>query len=513
MGYLSALLNAEVDTSKRVLNDFWFGRSYLGVSSSGVWVGTERARTVSAVFACVKVLSEDIAKLPLFVYQKAEDKVRTKAEQNPLYEILHYQPNAWQTSFEWREMTMGHVLLRGNHYSEIVYGDGGIEQLIPRHPDRVTPVQNDDGTIDYLWYPPEGEPVAIPSWRMFHLRGYSSDGIRGDSVVAAMRETLGHTIAADEHGSRFFKNSAQTPFAIKHPGKLGEAAYKRLVAAQEESSGLANVGKHMILEENMSIEKIGLTNEDSQYLETREFQISEVARYFRMPPHKIGDLRRATFSNIEHQSIEYVVDTLMPWCARFEAAARRDLIAQKGKFWVEFELKGLLRGDQAARSNFYSSAIRTGWMNRAQARELENMDPGPPELEEYITDFNMRGGNENAGPEEPANAAPENDDEDEQARMRGIVSEVCRKLVRQEAKQLQTYRPRRKPEEWQGWLERFYAQQKARIMAALFVSEEDAARYCARRVLTEMRTPLEDVGGWEERYGDELLALAFGRKA
>lgn len=508
MSFLENLLNAQ-DVSKRVTNDYWLSNGYIGTSSAGVSVSIERAETIATVFACVKVLSEDIAKLPLFVFQRDEAGNRQKAIDHPLYELLHYQPNPWQTSFEWREMLMGHVLLRGNAFAEIIPGGrGGIGALVPRHPDRIEVMQEESGRVSYVWYPIDRDPIAIPGSMMFHLRGKSSGGVRGDSVVAKMRESLGHTIAADEHGSRFFGNAAQAPFAIKHPGRISDTAYKRLKAGQDSLGGLANVGKHMLLEEDMSVEKIGLTNEDSQYLETREFQVNEIARYFRMPPHKIMDLKRATFSNIEHQAIEYVVDTLTPWAVRFELAARRDLIAQKKKFWVEFMLQGLLRGDSAARSAFYSSAIRTGWMNRNEARILENLNPQEG-LDEFLSDLNM--GANDSGSSESTETDEEGAGQEENAtRVEAIVSGICRKMAAQEAAKVAQNRAKYKSAAgWRRWTERFYARHCERLEAALFLSPAAADRYCRRRVEEVCAGTLEGIEQWPEKYGEELKALAL----
>ena len=539
MGILSDLLNP-TPARAQSLESLGFNRVILdggfavaSPSKSGQVVTAESALSHSAVFACVKVLSEDIAKLPFWVYRRRADGGRERATSSALQRTLK-RPNDWQSGFEWREMMMGHVLLRGNAYSEILRrrrtdtnGETEIQALIPRNPDRVQIFQMEDqGITRYQYTPPGGEPRDILPENMFHLRGLSSDGFSGISVVGAMRESVGLSMAAETHGSRVFQNAAQIPIAIKHPDELKEATFKRLKADFENLQGAEKAGSVMFLEEGMSVEKIGMTNEDSQFLETRKFQVPDIARFFRIPPHKIMDLERATFSNIEHQEIGYVVDSLQPWCGRWESTVDRVLIRQRETFFAEFALQALMRGDMATRSQFYASAVTTGWMNRNEVRDFENLNRVDG-LDGYLQPLNMAEVGDDDDDEEPTPVEMVGADEpaqgDESASSEAetvgvppqtgaIVRACCARLVSQETVQVAKYAPKysRNQAGWAAWVVRFYSRHTKRIQESLFVDEATATAYCERQTQQLLTNGIHIAESWGDDQIQELYEMALG---
>jgi HK97 family phage portal protein len=354
----------------------WFGGA---ATASGVSVTPATALQISTVYACVRVLAESVAMLPLILYNRRPDGGKERDESHPLFEVLHDRPNAWQTSFEFREMMMGHLALRGNAYAEIVPGQTQVvAELLPLHPDRVIPFRAPDGRIAYKHQSERGPERVLLQDEMFHLRGLSSDGVTGLSPIQLHRESLGLAVATQEHGARLFGNSARPDGVLTVPSVLDEEAEKALIAGWERRHrGSANAHRIDVLDGGMEWKQVGMTSEDAQFLETRKFQRGEIASIFRVPPHKIGDLERATFSNIEQQSIEFVTDTLMPWLVRWEQAISRDLFSPESRRtrFAEFLVAGLLRGDQASRFTAYATARQWGWLSANDIRRLETLNP------------------------------------------------------------------------------------------------------------------------------------------
>jgi HK97 family phage portal protein len=347
-------------------------------TSAGVWVTPESALRVTAVLSAVQVIAQSVAQLPLVLYRRTAAG-KSRAPENPLYSTLHDAPNRWQTSFEWREMMTSHVLLRGNAYSEIFQrGDGSIGQLVPLNPDRIRPFRRDDGSIWYEFTPISGPRRLIAADEMMHLRGLSNDGVTGLSPIALAREAIGLGMAAEEYESRFFSNDATPAVVLKTPKALTVEAAKRLKQSwQEAQSGLPNAHKAAVLEEGLDVATLGVTNRDAEFLALRKYQVAEIARIFRVPLHMLAELDRATFSNIEQQSLEFVIYSLMPWLRRWEGVIARDLMSAKMRagYFAEFLVDGLLRGDVAARGAFYVQMIQNGVLSPNEVREMENRNP------------------------------------------------------------------------------------------------------------------------------------------
>lgn len=359
-----------------VLAEIWGNASN---TAAGVRVTADTALQIIAVYAAVRVIAEAIASLPLRLYRRRRDDTRELARNHGLDRVLHMQPNEWQTSFEWREMTMGHVLLRGNAYSEVIYNNSGsVAQLIPLRPDRVTPFRAPDGQIAYEHYPDNGERRILLFNEVHHIRGLSTDGLMGLDPIALARQSLGMTAAAEEFGARFFGNGTVVGGYLRHPNQLSEEAQHRLVKAWEDRhQGVTRSHRPAVLEEGMEWQSLGIEPEKAQFLETRKFQVNEIARMFRVPPHMLGDLERATFSNIEHQSTEFVRDTLRPWLVRHEQAIWRDLLSTEGQrtYYAEYNAEGLLRGDLQSRAQFYKDMWNISVFSANDIRRKENMDP------------------------------------------------------------------------------------------------------------------------------------------
>jgi HK97 family phage portal protein len=333
--------------------------------------------TIAAVFACVRVLSESVAQLPLVLYRRLPEGGKVRAVEHPLYPILHDAPNDFQTSFEWREMKQGHTALRGNSYSFINRAGGQVRELLPIHPDKVEPKQ-EDWKVTYKVQMGSGNTREFKQGDILHIRGLSSDGVMGLSPVKLFREAMGLALATEKHGAKLFGNGTRLGGILKHPGTLSENGAARLKQSWEDAhAGVDNAFKTALLEEGISWEAVGMTSEDAQFLETRKFQKTEIASIFRVPPHLIGDLERSTNNNIEHQGLEFVIYTLTPWLRRWESALGKALLPpeQRGEYFIEFLVDGLLRGDFKTRMEGYASALNNGWLNPNEVREMENRNP------------------------------------------------------------------------------------------------------------------------------------------
>ena len=365
---------------------------YFGTSGSGKSVTARSAIQVSTVYACVRVIAETVASLPLHVYA-VTDKGSVKAQEHPLYRLLHDEPNSEMTSFVWREAMLTHLLLWGNSYSQIIRnGRGQILGLYPLLPDRMEVDRDSAGELTYTYSLTSGQTVRLRPEDVLHIPGLGFDGVMGYSPIALEKNAIGLGIAAEEYGSKFFSNGATPSGVLTHPNTVKDP--KKLRESWNAAyGGSANSGKVAILEENMKFERISMPNNEAQFLETRKFQVSEICRIYRVPPHLIGDLEHATFSNIEHQSISFGVHTIRPWLVRIEQALNRQLFPEKEKgcFYAQFNMDGLMRGDYKSRMEGYAIARQNGWMSANDIRELENMNPIPDEDggNEYLVNGNM----------------------------------------------------------------------------------------------------------------------------
>ena len=350
-------------------------------TSSGVAVNERTALQIPAVYACVTLLSEIMASLPLFIYERLKTKGKARAPDHPLYNLLHDEANPEMSAMIWRETSCGHLLLWGNAYSEIEYDENWMPKAFwPLRPDQTFPYRDQKtGELMYQTLIPKTDrPIALPAWRVLHVPGYGFDGYVGKSPIRLMMETFGLAVAVTRYGGKFFSNGARPSGVLKHPKTLSEAAQMRLRNTFDvKYGGLENAHRTMLLEEGMDYQRIGVPPEEAQFIESRKFSTTDIARIYRVPPHLIGDLERSTNNNIEHQGIEFKTLRMLPLCVRFEQEYGRKLLTskEKKKYYIEHLMDGLARGDMTSRYTAYSQAVNGGWMSPDEARELENQNP------------------------------------------------------------------------------------------------------------------------------------------
>ncbi len=365
---------------------FFFGRTF-----SGKTVNERTALQTTAVYACVRILAETIASLPLHTYRYT-DRGKEKALDHPLYYLLHDEPNPEMTSFVFRETLMSHLLLWGNAYAQIVRdGRSQILSLYPLLPDKMTVDRASNGELIYQYRTDRGL-YLLHREEVLHVPGLGFDGLIGYSPIAMAKNAIGMSIAAEEYGSSFFANGANPGGVLEHPGVVKDPKRVR-ESWNAVYQGSSNAHRIAVLEEGMKFQAIGIPPEQAQFLETRKFQINEIARIFRVPPHMLADLEKSSFSNIEQQSLEFVKYTLDPWVIRWEMAIQKALFLpfEKKQYFVKFNLDGLLRGDYQSRMSGYATGRQNGWLSSNDIRELENMNPIPPELggDLYLINGNM----------------------------------------------------------------------------------------------------------------------------
>ena len=374
---------------------FLFGRS-----TAGKRVNEFTAMQTTAVYACVRILAESIAGLPLHVYAyRGEGRERVPG--HPLFTILHDAPNPEMTSFVFRETLMVHLLLWGNAYAQILRDRAGrVAGLYPLLPNHMSVNRDEDGRLYYTYQRvtdenpnfKRGGEVILPAEDVLHIPGLGFDGLIGYSPIAMARNAVGMTLACEEYGASFFANGARPGGVLQHPGVLKDPAKLR-ESWQAVYGGAANTGKVAVLEEGMTYQQIGIPPEEAQFLETRKFQVDEIARLYRIPPHMVGDLGKSSFSNIEQQSLEFVKYTLNPWVVRWEQALQKSLLLpeERKRYFIRFNVDGLLRGDYQSRMQGYAVGRQNGWLSANDIREMEDMNPISAEEggDTYLINGNM----------------------------------------------------------------------------------------------------------------------------
>lgn len=365
------------------------GLFIFGTANSGERVDEKSALQIATVYACVRLLAETVASLPLHLYRYTDGgDGKEKAPDHPLYKLLYRQANPEMTSFSFREAMMTHLLLWGNAYAQIVRdGKNDILGLYPLLPENVEIDRAENGALFYTYHAYTDEvpgdhdkDIIFQREEILHIPGLGFNGLVGFSPIAMMKNALGTTLAVEKYGSSFFKNGAQPAGVLEHPGVLKDPQKIR-DNWMNAYGGAANAHKVAVLEEGMQYKPISLPPEDSQFLSTREFGVEEICRIFRVPPHMVQDLKRATFNNIEHQSIDFVMHTVMPWLVRIEQAIIKDVLIEEeqDEFFPKFNVDGLMRGDYQSRMNGYAVGFANGFLSPNDIRRLENMDLIPAE--------------------------------------------------------------------------------------------------------------------------------------
>lgn len=385
-------------------------------TKSGESVTPENSWTYSAVYAAVRLLSETIAQLPLVLHQKSGDRT-TPATEHPVYNLTHNNPSDRLTSFVWRETQMGHAVTWGNGFAFIGRnGDRSVRELALLNPASTYVVINPDRTFYYQATIGE-RSFSIPPGDMLHVPALGWDGYAGKSPIQMHRETIGLSQATTNFGAQLFGNGTNWGGVLKTPKELSVEAKLRLKDGLNKFRGQGYQGA-MILDEDMSYERIGIPPDDAQFLETRRFQISEIARIYNIPPHMLRDLEKSSFNNISEQSIEFLRYSISPWLVKWEQELNRKLLTdeeRRGGYYFKFSSGGLLRGTQKERFEAYGKGITDGWLSRNEVRKLEDLDPVDG-LDEYLVPLNMAKSDDMAsatdsepepGPEPAARAVPE----------------------------------------------------------------------------------------------------------
>ena len=372
MSIFSGLFRSRDKPANRIGSGFTF---LFGGTSSGKAVNETTAMQTSAVYACVRILAEAVAGLPLHVYERTEASGKTIKTDHPLYRLLHDEPNGEMTSFVFRETLMTHLLLWGNAYAQIVRdGRGCPVALHPLLPSKTVVERADSGRLLYTYHGDKGQ-AKLSRESILHIPGLGFDGLIGYSPIAMAKNAVGMSIATEEYGAKFFANGANPGGVLEHPSTIKDI--QRVKDSWNSGyQGSGNAHRLAILEEGMKYQQIGIPPEQAQFLETRKFQINEIARIFRVPPHMVGDLEKSSFSNIEQQSLEFVKYTLDPWVVRWEQSLQQALLlpSEKNTVFIKFNVDGLLRGDYEGRMKGYSIGIQNGFMSVNDVRALEDMN-------------------------------------------------------------------------------------------------------------------------------------------
>jgi len=533
MGFLNRVLRAGVTTPSTVYNPSAWLIDLLGGpdSATGIKVTEDNALTSSAVWSCVRALSETVGSLPLHVYRMRPDGGRDKVPSYPLYSLLHDQPNPEMTSVEWRETAMGHLLLWGNSYSEIEFDEAFRPiALWPLRPDRMQLWRNQEtGALEYIYQLFRGGGNATFSApEILHIRTLGRDGLLGLSPVGQMREAIGMGLALERFGGSLFGNGAQPGGVLSTDGVLSERAQQNLRDSWEkEHRGPGNAGRIAVLEQGVKWTQTGMPPEDAQFLGSREFSLTEVARIYRMPPHMIQDLTRSTNNNIEQQSLEFVIHTLRPYLVRFEQAFQSRLFPtdlERRRYYALFAVDGLLRGDLASRYAAYAVGRQWGWLSADDIREREDMNPLPNgEGQEYLKPLNMvpagtvipipdpnapapsNGGQ--GGPDGGNNNRAEDPPSAQSARLlRSFLEDVGRRLCAREdadiSRSARKYLGTRRPEQFEGWLAGFYAEHRAFIVQQVqpvfgVVDPEFAPELAQEYAERHLHSLQKSIGGYE----------------
>lgn len=496
-----------------VKDDRWFTPSPFVFLADGTPVTPETALRMTAVFGCVRVISQTLAALPLLVYQRRADGGKDRATKHPLYKLLRTRPNRYKTSgLEFREMLTGHALLYGNGYAQIIKNRLGEPlELVPLHPTRTRPDVTEANELVYKVRLNGGAERVLAGDEVFHIRAFRDAGLEGISPIAAAEKAIRAGLSLESFGMNFFEGGAVPGGVLEYPGEMSEEAKRNLRESWERLHGGENRGrKTAVLEGGVTFKPQHIPQTDAQFLEQRKFQVTEICRIYGVPPHLLADLDRATFSNIEEQNQNFIDYCLLPWFRRWEEAIARDLLdADDSVYFAEFLADGLLRGNSQARSQAYALGRQWGWYSINEIRTRENLNPIGPEGDVYLSPLNMvpagdeggqddqsqkekndddqpsdRGqeeapGQRRAGPAEDRGGQDGREDAGERVRaaFRGAFRETWARVVRKEVNAVRTA-ARKKGGEFDPWFDEFLADHRAFAVECL---RELARSYCLLR--------------------------------
>lgn len=449
-------------------HDFWFEQVAAQRSVAGTFVTSDQAMRLSQVYKCVRVIAETVATLPRHVMQVREDGSRERVRAGRIASLLSRRPNRWQTPKQFFMMVEAHKQLRGNGYAQIVWDAAGEpEELVPLHPDRVRHDVATDGLPRYRVKGLDGSERTLLPGEILHVCGFSLDGYRGLNPIEVHREALGSAIAARDYGARYWANDAKPPFFVKFDGKFENDEARRSFRMKWQSAyGGANRHKPAVLDKDLSIHELKVSNADAQWLESVKASAIDICGLFRVPPHKTGILDRATWGNLEQQNTEFVTDVALPNIVDWEQAIMRDLLTGDDMM-VEFLLEMLLRGDTATRYAAYSKGILDGWLTRNEVRRKENLDPLPG-LDEPLMPLNMSPVGRALAGAPPRVQTP--------GRAALLMAAAAERIARKEASVIQ--RADQAGTDILAALRELMGQHEAFVSSVMAVSPEKAAAYC-----------------------------------
>jgi HK97 family phage portal protein len=358
---------------------------------SGIRVTADNSMACSAYTACIRVISDAVSSLPLHVYERLPNGGKAKAPSNPVYRLLHMQPNPWQTAQEFRDWMTGMYLHYGASYAEIRPGArGAISELWPLHSSRMEAERLEDGRLRYRYKEPTGKITTYSQEQIFALRFTTEDGIKPIPTYKLFSNVIGLSQALESHAATYFGNGARPGIVLESDNPIPPEASERLREQWERMHrGPDRAFRTAVLPNGVKAHELSSSNEAAQMLESRSFAVYECCRIFRVPPHMVQQLDRSTYSNIEVQGTEFLQHCILPHLKRWEAAISRDLIVEDERYFAEHSVSGLLRGDHASRSAYYVSALQNGWMTVNEIRELENLNPIGPEGDKHFVQLNM----------------------------------------------------------------------------------------------------------------------------
>ncbi|WP_413722686.1 phage portal protein [Sodalis sp. RH24] len=355
--------------------EFW--QEWNGTSSSGQTVTAQRAMQLSAVWACVKLLSDTISTLPLKVYSRQADGSRKLAQDHPAYKVLCRQPNTEMTPHRFMLMVVASICLRGNAYVEKLMIGSKVVSLVPLLPQGMDVKRLDNGQLQYTYTDIINGKRVIPVDRMMHIRGFGLDGVCGMIPTHTGRDVIGSALAVEESAGKFFKNGLQTSGFITSKDLLKPEQRKQIRDSLQNFRGSDNSWKTMVLEADMGYQSITMNPEAAQMLQTRAYSIEEICRWFRVPPFMVGhaDKQSSWASSVDGMNMQFLTHTLTPLLVNIEQEISRCMLNHDEDYYAEFSVEGLLRADSAGRAAYYTSALQNGWMSRNDVRRLENMPP------------------------------------------------------------------------------------------------------------------------------------------
>lgn len=511
MGVFSALAYRALTPSP--VADFWYQPIASSANTAGIRVTQETALCLSAVWRCTAIIAGSVAMLPLKIYRALPDGGKEEARRHPLWDVLHDQPNRQHTSYVFREILQTHALLRGNAFARILPGPRGVvDQLVPLHPDNVRVDVLPTGVVRYVVRRSDGTQEALSDDEIFHLPGLSDDGVSGLSVISYAAQSLGIALAQREWGASFYRQAPRPGGIAEHPAKLSGDAQKRLrQQLKDVYGGGSKVGEIMILEEGMKWHGMdtGITAEDAAYVAAVSASVQDIARWFGIPNHMLGETTKETSwgSGIEQIGIGFVTYTLMHWLKRWEAAIKKDLIVASQTYFAEFELDALLRGDTKSRYEAYQVAAggQAPWMSRNEVRRRENLNPLGG-LDEMLAPLNMG----TVGEPLPAVGGQSSSRSPAAlAYVQALVQDAAARIVRKEmvAMSKAARRCASDTAAWQQAVEEFYANHAAYVAESLHCPETTAHAYVAEQRAALLQRGAAALDDWETRRVEDLVRL------